>query len=214
MATDIRVQLIQAMHTSPLGGHSVQTACYQPLRLLFYWPLLKQDVNTFINSCEICQRSKDEHVKYPGLLQPLPIPQQAWKHISMDFIEKLPVSDGMDTILVVIDRFTKYAHFIALAHPFSALSVAQIFLDQIYKLHGLPDAIVSDRDRIFLSHFWQALFKILGISLHLSTAYHPQSDGQTERLNQCLETYLRCFASDKPSTWRSWVSMAEWWYNT
>lgn len=210
----IRKQLIEAMHHSPLGGHSGQNACYQCLRSLFFWPLLKQDVIQVVRNCDICQRNKDEHVKYPGLLQPLPIPQQAWKYIFMDFIEKLPNSDKADTILVVVDRFTKYAHFIALVHRFSAVTVAQIFLDHIFKLHGLPDVVVSDRDKLFLSHFWQELFRVLGVSLHLSTSYHPQSDGQTERVNQCLETYLRCFACDKPQTWRSWLSLAEWWYNT
>lgn len=212
-STDIRMQLIEAMHHSPLGGHSGQTACYQRLRSLFFWPLLKQDVVQVVRNCVTCQRNKDEHVKYPGLLQPLPIPQQAWKHIFKDFIEKLPKSEGADTVLVVVDRFTKYAHFLALSHPFLAITVAQLFMDHIFKLHGLPNAIVSDRDKLFISHLWQELFRVLGVSLHLSTAYHPQSDGQFERVNQCLETYLRCFACEKPQSWRSWLSLAEWWYN-
>lgn len=108
----------------------------------------------------------------------------------MDFIEKQPVSEAHDTIMVVVDRLTKFATFILLAHPISAISVAQLFLDQIYKLHGLPEAIVSDRDKIFTSAFWKQLFNLLGVSLNLSAAYHQQTDGQTERVNQCLETYL------------------------
>lgn len=173
---------MQSMHSSPLGGHSGQGACLQRLQSFFYWPHMKQDLIEMIRACTICQKAKPEHVPYPGLLQPLPIPQQAWSHISMDFIEKQPVLETHDTIMVVVDRLTKFARFIPLAHPFSAISVAKIFLDNIYKLHGLPESIVSDRDRVFTSVFWQQLFQLLGVTLNLSTAYHPQSDGQTERV--------------------------------
>ena len=151
---------------------------------------------------------------YPGLLQPLPIPTQAWSHITMDFIEKLPSSKGFDTILVVIDRLTKFGHVIALSHPFLAAQVAQVFLDHIYKLHGLPESIVTDRDRIFTSKFWQELFKLAGTELHYSSSYHPETDGQSERLNQCLEAYLRCMTGENPTQWSHWLSLAELWYNT
>ncbi len=132
----------------------------------------------------------------------------------MDFIEHLPKSKGKDTILVVVCRFTKNGHFIPLTHPYSASTVAKLFLDQIFKLHGAPQSIVSDRDKIFTSLFWKELFKCLGTTLAFSTAYHPQSDGQTERLNQCLEGYLRCMAHLKPSTWCTLLPLAEWWYNS
>ncbi|WOH05165.1 hypothetical protein DCAR_0624579 [Daucus carota subsp. sativus] len=120
----------------------------------------------------------------------------------------------MDTILVVVDRFSKFGHFMALHHPFTAVEVAELFLDNIFKLHGMPDSIVCDRDKIFTSVFWGSLFEKLGISMHFSTAYHPQSDGQTERVNQCLESYLRCFTGDRPHSWKQWLSLAEYWYNT
>lgn len=118
----------------------------------------------------------------------------AWSHLSLDFIEGLLKSNGKDIILVVVDRLTKYAHFIPLSHPINATLVAQVFMDNIFKLHGLPFAIVSDRDRIFTSELWQSLFKSLKVSLKFSSTYHLQSDGQTEHVNQCLETYLRCMA--------------------
>lgn len=179
----IRRQLIEAMHTSPLGGHSGQNACYHRMKLLFSWPLLKQDMIQVIRNCVTCQKNKDEHVKSSGLLQPLPIPQQAWKQISMDFIEKLPVSDRADTILVVVDRFTKYANFITLSHPFTAVSVAQLFLEHIFRLHGLPDAIVSDRDKLFLSHFFLA--GAVQSSRHFSALEHGLSSPKRRPDSAC-----------------------------
>lgn len=132
----------------------------------------------------------------------------------MDFIEGLPTSHGFSVILVVVDRFSKYDHFLPLSHPYSASQVATIFLANVFKLHGMPKTIVSDRDPIFTSSFWQELFHLQGISLAFSSAYHPQSDGQTEALNKCLETFLRCYAGTKPKEWSVWLPMAEWWYNT
>lgn len=210
----VRKQIIATLHSSALGGHSGQSACLQRIKLAFYWPNMKNDIITFIQNCEVCQRCKSEHVLYPGLLQPLNIPIAPWKDISMDFVEQMPESDGMDTVLVVIDRLSKYGHFIALKHPFSASDVADVFLDQIFRLHGMPASIVSDRDKLFTNIFWTTIFQKLGVELHFSSAYHPQSDGQTERLNQCLEAYLRCFTSERPHSWRKWLPMAEYWYNT
>lgn len=132
----------------------------------------------------------------------------------MDFIEGLPLSGSANAILVVVDKYTKFAHFVSLRHPFTAASVARLFMDHIYRLHGLPKSIISDRDRIFTSHLWQLLFKMAGIQLRMSSTYHPQTDGQTKRVNQCLETFLRCFIHACPSQWIHWLSLAEFWYNT
>ena len=132
----------------------------------------------------------------------------------MDFVEGLPRSEGKNVIMVVVDRFTKYGHFIPLSHPFSVTTVATAYLDNVYKLHGNPTSIVSDRGPKFLSNFWQDLFKLQGVTLHLSSAYHPQTDGQTEVVNRCLEAYLRCVTGCYPDKWCRWLSLAEFWYNT
>lgn len=132
----------------------------------------------------------------------------------MDFVEGLPKSNNKNVILVVVDRLTKYAHFISLTHPYTAQDVATLYLDQVFKLHGLPKVILTDRDPIFTSTVWQNLFKSMGVELHLTSAYHPQTDGQTEWVNQCLENYLRCMCFTSPTRWNFWLSLAEWWYNT
>ncbi|KAL2230686.1 UNVERIFIED_CONTAM: Transposon Ty3-G Gag-Pol polyprotein [Sesamum indicum] len=211
---EIRQKILKALHDSALGGHSGIFGTYQRAKLLFYWPTMKDDVQNWVKECEVCQRSKHENCPYPGLLQPLPIPDQAWSCISMDFVEGLPNSEGKDSIMVIVDRLTKYSHFIALIHPYTAASIAKVFFDNIYKLHALPVSIVSDRDKVFTSKFWRELFTLSGVSLDMSTAYHPQSDGQTERVNQCLENYLRCMCQQKPKKWAQWLTLAEFWFNT
>ena len=147
--------------------------------------------------CDMCQHNKGETIKSPGTLQPLLIPPAIWRDISMDFIVGLPKSGNKSVIMVVVDRISKYAHFYALQHPFTASTMAQIFMDQVFKLHGMPHSMVFDRDPTFTSNFWQELFKLQGTQLHLSTTYHPQTDGQTEVVNKSLETYLRCFSLEK-----------------
>lgn len=155
-------------------------------------------VKEFLQQCTICQQYKTDCMKPAGLLQPLPIPAQIWTDVSMDFIEGLPPSNGHTVIMVVVDRLTKYAHFVALKHPFTAIIVAKAFVANIVRLHGIPTSIVSDRDKVFISSFWQALFQLQGTKLCMSSSYHPQSDGQTEVVNRTLEQYLRCFAGDRP----------------
>ncbi len=145
--------MISIYHDSPLGGHSGINNTCQKLKKHFYWPGMQSDILQWVRQCDQCARCKTETCSMPWLLQPLPLPSQAWQHLSMDFIEQLPKSNGKDTILVVVCRFTKYGHFLPLAHPFSASSIAKLFLDNIYKLHGAPISIVSDRDKLFTSLF-------------------------------------------------------------
>jgi transposase InsO family protein len=127
----------------------------------------------------------------------------------MDFIEGLPKSHGFSVILVVVDRYTKYTHFLPLKHPYTTAHVARLYLDSVVKLHSLPLSIVSDRDNVFTSAFWQSLFKGMHTQLNLSTVYHPQSDGQIERVNQCLEMFLRCSVSASPTKWADWLPLAK-----
>lgn len=129
-------------------------------------------------------------------------------------MEGLPPSKGKQVTLVVVYRLSKYAHFLALAHPYTALDVAQLFLDSMFKFHGMPHSITSDKDPIFLSDVWTVFFSLQGVSLNKSSAYHPQSDGQTKIVKKALETYPRCMCSEHTHTWHQWLPFAEFWYNT
>ncbi|CAH9108944.1 unnamed protein product [Cuscuta europaea] len=210
----LKQKILMWHHASGEVGHSGRDATIRRIKTIFYWKGLNKEVSNFIRNCVVCQTNKHENVAYPGLLQPLPIPEEVWVDISLDFITGLPKSGGKEVILVVVDRLSKAAHFVALAHPFTAIEVAQAYLDNIFKLHGWPKSIVSDRDAIFLSQFWKGLFSIQGTQFKLSSTYHPQTDGQTEIVNKCLESYLRCMCSERPKEWSFWLPLAGWWFNT
>lgn len=147
-------------HAGANGGHSGVLVTFKKLSTVFFWKGMKKMVKTWIRECDVCQRCKPDLSAYPGLLQPLPIPNKIWNEISMDFINGLPSSQGKTVIFVVVDRLSKYAHFMSLNHPYNAQQVAQCFLDNIYKLHGLPTTIVSDRDKVFLSQFLASLVQV------------------------------------------------------
>ncbi|CAH9074480.1 unnamed protein product [Cuscuta europaea] len=206
--------LLLDFHSTPTGGHSGALRTYKRISCGFYWPYMHKFVEQFVAACDVCQRAKSSSLQPAGLLHPLPIPEQVWKDVSMDFNNGLPTSQGKSTILVVVDRLSKYGHFLALRHPFTAKSVVEIFLDGVVKHHGIPKSIVSDRDPVFTSQFWTALFTALGTTRKMSTTNHPQTDGQTEVINRCLEQYLRCFVHNHPRRWTSFLPWAEFWYNT
>jgi hypothetical protein len=206
--------LLEEFHSTLTAGHGGIDKTFGRLKENVYWVGMKQDVINFVNACLVCQQTKTPtHLPY-GPLQPLHIPNEVWEDISMDFIVGLPSFQGYTTIFVVVDRLSKAAHFGTLTTNFTASKVADLFAHMVCKLHGMPRSIVSDRDPIFLSHFWQDLFKLCGTKLRMSTAYHPQSDGQTEIVNKALQQYLRCFVHDQPRTWGKFLHWAEWNYNT
>jgi hypothetical protein len=158
-------KIFSSLHPSAIGGHSGINRTYHILKRIFHWPNLRKSVETFVSQCVICQRKKSEHCHYPGLLGPFPIPNMAWTFISMDFIKGLPKSRGKNVIFLVVDRLIKYAHFLALSHPFTAQTISQLFIDNIFKLHGPLMAIVIDKVMIFTSKLWDDILKSMKVSL-------------------------------------------------
>jgi IS30 family transposase len=147
--------------------------------------------------CDTCQHNKGETIKAPGTLQPFPIPPTIWTYISMDFIVGLPKSNNNSAIMVVVDHLSKYTNLFSLQHRFTTSTVAQIFMDNIFKLHAMSHSIVYDNDTTFTNTLWKYFFLLQGTQLHLSTTYHHHTDGKNEVVNKCLETFLRCFASNR-----------------
>jgi hypothetical protein len=206
--------LLKEFHETPVGGHAGIIKTLKRLAANFYWAEMRGDVKRFIASCVVCQQTKYSTQKPGGLLQPLPIPENVWEDISMDFVTGLPLSNGYSVIFVVVDRFSKALHLGALQAQFTAYKVAELFINMVCKIHGLPKSIVSDRDPVFVSKFWADLFKFSGTLLRMSSSYHPQTDGQTEVTNRTIEQYLRAFVHAKPNTWFRLLPWAEYHYNT
>jgi hypothetical protein len=176
---------------------------------------MRKSVKHYIESCHVCQESKTRTTKEYGLLQPLPIPERPWTHIAMDLVTHLPRSkSGYDAAVIFVDRFSKAAIFVPCHSSSSASDVARMFFQHVFKRHGLPKSIVSDRDSRFTSLFWTSLFSCLGTSLDMSTAYHQQTDGQSERTIQTLEQYLRAYTCKAQDDWDELICHAEFAYNS
>src|SRR6202163_1415711 len=187
-----RKEVLHQEHDSRIAGHFGRERTLELITRNFYWSKLEDDVREYCNKCDSCQRTKTpRHAKH-GLLHPLELPSSPWTYISVDFITDLPESNGNRNIMVVVDRFTKMAHFIP-TDKREASTVARLFLNNVWKYHGMPIDIVSDRDTVFTGHFLADLYQFLGIKRSMSTAFHPQTDGQTERINQNIEHYLRTY---------------------
>jgi ribosomal protein L21E len=175
---------------------------------------MKREVAEYLARCLECQLVKAEHQHPAGLLQPLPIPEWKWEIISLDFITGLPRNAKQnDSIMVVVDKLSKAAHFIPVKSTYKAINIAEIFMKEIFRLHGIPKVIISDRDVKFTGNFWKALFQGLDTKLNFSTAFHPQTDGQTERVNQVLEDMLRMYVMNQPKKWEEYLHLVEFAYN-
>jgi hypothetical protein len=147
------MKILESLHASPMGGHSGIPVTLRRVKGLFYWKNLKAAIRAYVQQCVICQHAKPDRSKYPGLLAPLPVSNQFWQMVSMDFIDGLPRSGHFISVLVVVDKLSRYAHFVGLAHPYTVSTVASAYMDNVHKLHGMPESIVSDRDSIFTSRF-------------------------------------------------------------
>ena len=207
-------EVLHECHRSRMTIHPGGNKMYNDMKRIFYWPKMKRHVSEFIAKCMTCQRVKAEQKKPSGLLLPLDIPQWKWEDISMDFVDGLPRSRrGNESIWVIVDRLTKSAHFIPIKASRTAMTLASIYVKEVVRLHGIPKSIVSDRDPLFTSRFWQSLQMALGTELNLSTAYHPQTDGQTERVNRVLEDLLRACIIDFGGSWEDHLPLVEFAYN-
>ncbi|KAM4705173.1 MAM and LDL-receptor class A domain-containing protein 1 [Rhinophrynus dorsalis] len=208
-----RSSLLKWSHHSTMAGHPGITKNIEFLLRRFWWPSLKQDVEAYVKACTLCTQNKPSTQRPVGLLQPLPVPQSPWTHLAMDFITDLPPSDHCTVIWVVVDRFSKQAHFVPLRGLPNSQTLADVFIKEVFRIHGVPAQIVSDRGTQFTSKFWKAFCSRLGIQLNFSSSYHPQSNGQTERTNQTLEIYLRHYVNAHHDNWASLLPLAEFAFN-
>ncbi|KAA3464322.1 reverse transcriptase [Gossypium australe] len=207
-------RILKEAHSSPYAMHLGGSKMYRDLREQFWWPGLKSEVTELVGKCLTCQQVKAEHQLPSGLLQPAKIPQWKWEGIMMDFVSGLPLTPSKkDSIWVIVDRVTKSAHFIPVRFDYSLQRSAKLYIAEIVRLHGVPVSIILDRDPQFTSRFWKALHQALGTKLNFSTAFHPQSDGQSERVIQVLEDMLRGCILDFCGSWEEYLPLAEFAYN-
>ena len=218
--TKLRKQFLELCHSDPMSGHFGRGKALQRLKERYYFPKMRKEMNDFIDQCDLCHRTKHDRHRPYGELAPPSTPDRAWKSIAMDWIVKLPPSkdpiNGVeyDSVFVVVERLTGYGTFIPYKEASNAEVLAHTFLKEIVAHHGMPEEIISDRDRLVTSKFWSSLVAQLGVKSKLSSAYHPQTDGKTERLNQTLEQYLRCYVNYKQDNWVQWLPVAMLAYNS
>ncbi len=213
-ADDVRRQILSEFHDSPLAGHFGPEKTGKALTEYYWWPGVGAAVRAYCTACDACQRNKSSNKKPHGLLQPLPVPEQYWDSVSMDFVTGLPETPrDHDAILVVVDRLSKMAYFLACRTQITALETAYLLFDRVFAQHGLPSEIVSDRDTRFASNVFRHLCELYGTQQRMSTAYHPQTDGQTERVNRTLEQMLRMYIGPKMDDWDVWLGPVQFAYN-
>ena len=210
----VRSQVLVWGHTSRFACHPGVVRTLSLLKRNFWWPAMDADTRAFVLACTVCARAKSSHQAPAGLLRPLPVPGRPWSHIGLDFVTGLPPSKGQTVILTVVDRFSKAVHFIALPKLPTATETAQLLVQHVVRLHGIPTDLISDRGPQFISQVWKAFCRALGASVSLSSGYQPQTNGQAERANQDLGTALRCVAARNPSAWSDHLSWIEYAHNS
>lgn len=212
----LRQELCAEHHDTPLGGHFGRERTCMALRKRYYWPRMARTVASYVRGCDVCHRIKPSNEKPFGKLEQLEIPDERWSRIGIDFITKLPKSkNGHDCIVSIVDHLTKRAHFLSTTESgLTSEAFAKTFCNFYIRLHGVPDVIVSDQDPRFVSDFWQALMAILKVRLGIASAYHPQTDGQTEKVNHVIGTYLRAFSRQNPDEWDDLLPLGEFAYNS
>jgi hypothetical protein len=209
----MRENFLKEKHSGGLAGHFGHEKTFAQLNSLYYWPGMRIDVKKFVNRCIICQHAKGKR-QNTGLYQPLPIPERLWDAVSMDFMLGLSRTHrGCDSIFVVVNRFSKMAHFISCQKTSDATHIVSIFFKEVVRLHDLPKSIILDRDTKFVGHLWRTLWKKLGTNLSFSSAYHPQMDVQTEVVNRSLGDLLRSLVAEHRSQWDQILLQAEFAYN-
>jgi len=207
-------RIMESEHDTKVAGHMGQDKTIELIRRNFWWPKMNERIINFVRSCPECQQNKAPRHQPYGLSSLLELPYAPWQSIAMDFITELPVSEDCDQLSVIIDRFTKMVHFLPLkTEGKTAADLAVIFAREIWKYHGLPADIVSDRDSRFTSETWKEFLRLSGIQPQISTTFHPQTDGQTERLNQTIEAYLQVFVGKEQDDWVRLLPMAKFAYN-
>ncbi|MBW0548520.1 hypothetical protein O181_088235 [Austropuccinia psidii MF-1] len=210
---ELQLDIFQKLHDSLLAGHPGQEKTLKLIKRNFYWAGMNQIIKDYVSSCQQCSRNKKIHHKQFGLLKKLQIPSGPLNSLSMDFVTQLPLSSNFDSILVVVDRFSKMAIFTPNYSTITALDLAQIFISHAFSKNGVQIGIFSDRGSLFVSSFWTQLCLQLKISRDISTAFHPETDDQTERVNQILEQYLQMYVSYHQDDWHTWLPLAEFSYN-
>ncbi len=211
---NLRSDVIRWGHCSKVACHPGVNRTIFLVKQRFWWQSMARDIRLFVLSCSVCAISKTSNRPPAGLLQPLSVPSRPWSHISLDFVTGLPPSQGNTVVLTVVDRFSKATHFIPLPKLPSARETAVAVIDHVFRIHGLPMDVVSDRGPQFISKFWKEFCRLLGATVSLSSGYHPQSNGQTERANQDLERVMRCLVSQNPSSWSQQLSWVEYAHNS
>ena len=200
--TDLREEILREFHYSRFAVHPGGTKMYQDFRHQYYWSGMKRHVGDFVRRCLMCQQVKAKHQKPARLLQPLEVAEWKWEHVTMDFVTHLPrTSQGHDAVWVIVDRLAKSTHFLAVRMTFIMERFYRLYIREIVRLHGVPVSIVSDRDSRFTTYFWKSFQKAIGTRLTMSTTFHPQIDGQSERTIQVLEDMLRACVLDHKGSW-------------